>query len=307
VIDIWIPQRTRAEHRRLLPDGIVLHELGETGPLPEHLGRCDFFVAAFDPPRVIDALPRFSGLQVVQSLNAGVEGLVGHIPPGVTLCDGSGIPDIGVAEWAVMVMLAMRRRLPGYIEAQRTGTWQPAPSPAGGVDLDGATVLIVGYGSIGRVLEQRVTAFGARVERVARRPRDGVHGVDALPALLPTADVVVILLPVTPSTRGFIDAAFLAAMRRGALLVNASRGAVVDTGALVAALHDGHVTAALDVTDPEPLPDGHPLWSAPGVLITPHVAGSVQAWSARAWRFTAQQVQRFVRGEPLLNVVVDGY
>ena len=284
-----------------------MHGLAGDGPLPEQLGHCDFFVAALDTQRVIDAMPRFSGLQVVQSLNAGVEGLVDHIPAGVTLCDGSGIPDIGVAEWVVMVMLAMRRRMSSYIDAQRAARWQPGPWPAGGDDLDGATVLIVGYGSIGRVLEQRLIAFGAQVERVARRPRNGVHGAEALPALLPVADVVVILLPVTPSTRGFVDAAFLAAMRRGALLVNASRGAVVDTGALVAALHDGHVTAALDVTDPEPLPGGHPLWSAPGVLITPHVAGSVRAWSARAWRFTGEQVQRFVRGEPLLNRVDDGY
>src|SRR4029077_2902446 len=130
-------------------------------------------------------------------------------------------------------------------------------------DLEGAAVLILGHGSIGRAVERRLEPFGARVTGVARRARDGVHGMDELPGLLGEADVVVVLLPLTPLTRGMVDAGFLAAMREGALLVNAARGPIVDTGALLDAVRSGRISCALDVTDPEPLPDGHPLWSTP--------------------------------------------
>ena len=135
----------------------------------------------------------------------------------------------------------------------------------------------------------------------------GVLPIEDLPDLLPAADIVVILLPLTASTRGLVNADVLLRMREGALLVNGSRGGVVDTDALMAALGAGRIRAALDVTDPEPLPDGHPLWSLPGVLITPHVAGDVRREEERAWGLVADQVARLARGEPLRNVVVDGY
>jgi phosphoglycerate dehydrogenase-like enzyme len=211
-----------------------------------------------------------------------------------------------VSEWVVMAILAARRGLPEHVRAQHEGTWRPGTEvpPA---DLEGARVLILGYGSIGRTLERYLEPFGVEAMRVARTPRDGVSGVADLPRLLPRADIVVNLLPLTPATRGFIDAGFLALLRPGALLVNASRGAIVDTAALLDALDGRRVRAALDVTDPEPLPDGHPLWSAPGVLITPHIAGDVVAEQQRAWQFAADQVRRYAAGEPLRNVVSDGY
>jgi phosphoglycerate dehydrogenase-like enzyme len=222
----------------------------------------------------------------------------------VTLCDGSGIHDASVSEWVLMATLAMRRQLPEHLAAQREGTWRWS---SGGADLEGATALILGYGSIGRATEARLAPFGVRVLRVARHARDGVHGSADLHALLPESDVVIVLLPLTEETRGFVDERFLAAMRDGALLVNAARGAVVDSMALLDALSRHRITAALDVTDPEPLPDGHPLWSAPGVIITPHVGGAVRGLFERAWRFAGQQVRRYQRGEPLRNVVSDGY
>jgi phosphoglycerate dehydrogenase-like enzyme len=240
----------------------------------------------------------------VQTLSAGVDTLVEHIPSDVILCDGSGVHDASVSEWVVMATLAMRRHLPEYVLSQRDAAWQRA---SGGADLEGATVLILGYGSIGRAVEQRLEPFGARVVRVARRGREGVHGVDELQGLLCDADVVVILLPLTAETHGMVDAGFLAAMREGALLVNAARGPIVDTDALLTALRSEHIQCALDVTDPEPLPDGHALWSAPGVLITPHIGGAVERLFERAWRFAGEQVRRYVDGEPLLNIVSDGY
>ena len=301
---VWIPASLPSELRRLLPGGVDLREYPAHGPIPDAPQHADMLIAGFDSSRTIDLIPQFEGLQVVQALSAGVDTMVDHIPPGVTLCDGAGIHDASVAEWCVMAMLAARHRLPDHLRAQEQQTWQWS---TGGADLDGAGVLIVGHGSIGRALEARLLPFGARVTRVARRARDGVHAMDDVHQLLPDADVVVILLPLTPATRGIVDTRFLDSMRDGALLVNAARGAIVDTDALLDALRREHIAAALDVTDPEPLPDGHPLWTAPGVLITPHVAGAVQQLMQRAWRLAGEQVRRYAAGEPLLNVVSEGY
>jgi phosphoglycerate dehydrogenase-like enzyme len=252
-----------------------------------------------------EAMRRLEDLHVVQTLSAGVDWLVDDVPAGVTLCDAAGVHDVPVSEWTATAILAMQRELPLQLGWQKTATWhRPGPEID---DLEGSTVLILGYGSIGRAVEARLAPFGVDVIRVARTPREGVSGLADLNALLPRADVVVILLPLTSETRGLVDARFLAAMHDGALLVNAARGSIVDTAALVAEVQRGRLRAALDVTDPEPLPDGHPLWSAPGVLITPHTAGSSRRFRARAWRFVADQIGRYVRGEPLQNVVVNGY
>ena len=300
---IWIPETTPAPYRGFLPGGIDLREVPSFGELPEPR-QADLLIVVFDTDRAIEVMPQLDGLRVVQSLSAGIDPFIGHIPPGVTLCDGAGIHDAPVSEWVVMATLAMRRNLPEHLRAQERHTWAFS---SGGADLEGARVLVVGHGSIGRAVEARLRPFGAHIERVARHARDGVHSVDALPQLLPDADVVVILVPLTPETHGLVDARFLDSMRDGALLVNAARGGVVDTDALLAALQREHIRAALDVTEPEPLPDGHPLWSAPGVLITPHTAGAVTRVFERGWRFAGEQVRRFVDGEPLRNVVSAGY
>jgi phosphoglycerate dehydrogenase-like enzyme len=172
----------------------------------------------------------------------------------------------------------------------------------------GKRVLIVGYGSIGEAVERRLAGWEVTVDRVARHTRDGVHAQTDLPRLLPEADVVVILVPVTEETRQLVNAEFLKIMKDGALLVNAARGVVVDTDALLAELTSGRLRAALDVTDPEPLPDGHPLWSAPGLLLTPHVGGAIRASRERAYSVVTAQLARLAAGEPLLNVIgPDGY
>jgi phosphoglycerate dehydrogenase-like enzyme len=169
-------------------------------------------------------------------------------------------------------------------------------------------VLIVGHGSIGQAVERRLDGWEVEITRVARHARDGVHPIGDLPALLPDADVVVILVPSTSETRRLVDAGFLKQMKDGALLVNAARGAIVDTDALLAELTSGRLRAALDVTDPEPLPDGHPLWSAPGLLLTPHVGGAVRGSRRRAYQIVTDQLARLAAGEPLLNVIGDdGY
>jgi phosphoglycerate dehydrogenase-like enzyme len=303
--DVWIPARTPPAPREALARLANLHDFAATGPLPDRLGHGDLLVAAHDVKAALEAIPRIEGLRVVQTFSAGVDSIVDRIPPGVTLCNATGVHDVSVAEWVMLAILASNRRLAPLIAAQGRGTW--LRDREGADDLDGATVLILGYGSIGQALEARLKPFGADVVRVARRSRDGVHPMADLPALLPSADIFVVLLPLTPDTRGLVGDKILAGLRPGALLVNASRGPVVDTQALVTALQEGRIRAALDVTDPEPLPDGHPLWSMPGVLVTPHVAGDVRREEERAWQLVEAQVGRLARGEPLRNVVVDGY
>jgi phosphoglycerate dehydrogenase-like enzyme len=174
-------------------------------------------------------------------------------------------------------------------------------------DASGLRVLVLGYGAIGRDLAALLAPFDCEVVGVARRARDGVHGVDAIPDLLPTADVVVNLLPLTEATRGSFGASELAAMRDGALYVNAGRGATTDTAALVEALGEGRIRAVLDVVDPEPLPAEHPLWRAPNVMISPHSAGDTPGAERAAWALAAEQLRRYATGEPLHNVVSDGY
>ena len=304
--DVWIPERATDDERALLDGIATLHVLPADGPLPDHLGHADILVSAHRVERALEAIPKLEGLKVVQSFSAGVDALVTRIPEGITLCDAAGVHDVSVSEWVVMAILAMRRNLPEHVRSQAEGVWRPR-TKVEPEDLEGAQVLILGYGSIGTMLERYLTPFGVEVTRVARRPREGVSGTDELPRLLPKADIVVNLLPLTPETRRSIDVAFFARMRPGALFVNASRGPIVDTIALLDALNEGRVRAALDVTDPEPLPEGHPLWTAPGVLITPHVGGDVAAENRRAWQLVADQVRRYGAGEPLRNVVIDGY
>jgi phosphoglycerate dehydrogenase-like enzyme len=242
-----------------------------------------------------------TGLRVIQTTSAGVDWILPLVPSGVVLCNARGVHDVPVAEWVVAVTLAMERNLHRLRDEQRACRWTSAVAE----DIHGKTVLTLGHGSIGRALEARLASFGVRFLRIARRRRDGVGSLADLDQMLPQADVVVLLLPLTQETEGVVDASFLARMRKGALLVNAARGRLVVTDALVQALHEGRVRAALDVIDPEPLPPGHPLWTAPDVLITPHVAGVSSSLWERSFSLIGEQLRRYRAGEPLLNVVED--
>jgi phosphoglycerate dehydrogenase-like enzyme len=244
----------------------------------------------------LEGLPR---LRLVQLLNAGAEKFVGRLPEGVVLCNARGAHTPSTAEWAVTVTLAAQRGIPFFVREQDAGRWSFTTHRS----LTGARVLVVGAGDIGRAIGRMLAGFDVELTYVARTARDGVRSTAELPQLLPHADVVILIVPVTPETRGMVDAGFLAAMPDGALLVNAARGVIVDTGALLAELTSGRLRAALDVTDPEPLPPGHPLWSAPGLLLTPHVGGEVPETGARATAAVTEQLTRVLAGEPLRNVV----
>jgi phosphoglycerate dehydrogenase-like enzyme len=271
----------------------------EEGPPGGEAAQAQVWVArggASIPDGFLAALPR---LRLVQLLSAGAENFVGRLPDGVVLCNARGAHTPATAEWAVAATLAAQRGIPFFVREQDAGRWTPRVERS----VVGASVLVVGAGDIGRAIGRMLAGFDVRLRYVGRTAREGVHGPDELPRLLPEADVVIVIVPVTPETTGMVDAAFLAAMRDGALLVNAGRGVLVDTGALLAELTAGRLRAALDVTDPEPLPAGHPLWSAPNLLLTPHVAGAVPEADERAAATVVDQLRRVLAGEPLINVV----
>ncbi|GAB3567459.1 2-hydroxyacid dehydrogenase [Amycolatopsis endophytica] len=282
-----------------VPDGVEAAFYDGTGTPPD-VSAVEFYVLPYDrgpePPRLIAKMP---SLKAVQSLSAGVDSLLPLIPDGVTLASGRGLHDLSVAEHALALILAAQRDLPRWIGQQRAGSWDRVHTRS----LADERVLLVGYGSIGRAVERYLEAGEADVVRVASTAREGVHGIDELPGLLPGASIVVLVLPDNPATRGLIGARELAALPNDALVVNVGRGTAIDTAALTKEVADGRLRAALDVVDPEPLPPGHPLWRLPGAIITPHVAGGSNSFHPRAVRLAGEQLARFIRGEPLVNVV----
>jgi len=287
-----------------VPVGLRYETVDPTRHVPDSVGEVRFYVTPYSVERgVAQVLARMSSLEVVQTLSAGVDNVRGAVPEGVVLCNGRGIHDASTAELALTLTLASLRGVPEFVRAHDRHEWRPAWRPA----LADKRVLVVGYGAIGEAIEARLRPFEVEVVRVARSARAGVHPIGDLPALLPAADVVVLVVPLTDATRGLVDAAFLARMKEDALLVNVSRGAVVVTDDLVAALHAGRVQAAIDVADPEPLPPDSPLWEAPGLLVSPHVGGASSAMWPRAHRLVRDQLHRYAAGEPLWNIMSGEY
>jgi phosphoglycerate dehydrogenase-like enzyme len=304
----WVPYTDRAEAERRLksiPAGLELDFYRADGDeLPGTIDEVAFYVLPYmRGPAVLARAAEMPKLQVVQTLTAGYEEFLPLVPPGVTLCNAAGLHDTSTAELAIALALASGRHLDDFARNQPAGDWRFEFGRA----LADQRVLIVGYGHIGQAIERRLDGFEvASVTRVARHARTGpprVHPIEDLHRLLPQAGVVFIIAPHTPQTEGMIGAAELALLPDGALLVNVARGKLVDTDALVAELETGRIRAALDVTDPEPLPPDHPLWRQPGALISPHVGGASSAFFPRADRLMAAQLNRFVAGQPLENVV----
>jgi len=298
----WLPWENPDDFLGGVPKGYDV-DFYAGGEPPASPAEVEFYVPSYmGGGDVFDVIRDMPALKVVQLQTAGFEHAQSRLADGVTLCNARGVHDASTAELAVGLILASFRNLPRAVRDQERQVW---PGSYDEVDdsLADRTVLILGYGAIGEALERRLTGFECDVIRVARSARDGVHPIAELPELLPRADVVVLLTPATPETKRMVDAKFLASMKDGALLVNVARGIVVDTDALLAELGTRRIRAALDVTDPEPLPAGHPLWSAPNVLINPHRGGASTAFAPRVARLVRAQLQRYASGEPLINVV----
>lgn len=303
---ICLPSKDAADLVGPLPVPVTLTIWDGRDPKPDGLEATEFWVPEFGwatPEQQRDCFAALPALRVVQMVTAGVDSIRDQVPDGVILCDGRGVHGSATSEWVLTAILAVVRQIPRFVLARQRQEWDYAVTD----ELAGKRVLVVGAGDLGEQTARRLRAFDAEPVLVARSARDGVHATAELPQLLPAADVVVLVVPKTRETVGMVDAAFLARMRDGALLVNAARGPVVDTGALLAELTSGRLSAALDVTDPEPLLPGHPLWTAPNVLMTPHVGGSVRGFPRRAYTLVRQQIGRYLAGEALINVVEGDY
>ena len=284
-------------------EGLEVVRYGDDGPLPA-ADRAEVLVPGFlmaaDPAPYLAQLPK---LRLIQLLSAGAEHWIGRVPDTVLLSVARGAHGASTAEWALATLLAVYRDLLRFERERVARTWVRTPTET----LIDKKVLVIGAGDLGTQLKRRLDACDAHTTLVGSRARDGVHGIDEVHDLLPAHDAVVLMVPLTPATTNLVDAAFLSRMRDGAVLVNAARGKVVDTDALVAELQAGRLLAALDVTEPEPPPAGHPLWTAPGLLLTPHVAASVTGYEERSYAVVAAEIARFAAGERPHNLVHGDY
>lgn len=283
-------------------DGVefVLWDL--TGTAPD--GRLDLLVPGYmGKPSALAAL---EGVDVglVQSQSIGYDGVADVLPAGCVFANAAGVHETSTAELAVGMMIASQRGIPDFVRNQASGTWDNTQRAS----LADRRVLLVGYGGVGKAIEARLLPFEAEVTRMASRAREDaagtIHGIDALYDQLPLHEIVVVSVPLSEETSKLVDAKFLAAMPDGALLVNVARGPVADTDALMAETSSGRLRAALDVTDPEPLPADHPLWITPGVLITPHVGGASSAMFPRMVRLIRKQIGLLLDGKEPLNIVL---
>ncbi|HZE41990.1 MAG TPA: 2-hydroxyacid dehydrogenase [Stackebrandtia sp.] len=300
----WISHEEGLATLGEIPNGVTVEVYHGGDEYPSDPATVEFWSPPFlSGHKATRRLADMTGLKVVQLMSAGADVWEPLVPRSVILCDAMGVHTASTSEWTVAAILASLRGFDDFARAQHRREWRTARRDT----LAGKRVLIVGAGDIGGAIARRVEVFEAEPVLVARRARDGVHGVDELPELLPSADIVVMIVPLTDATRGMVDAAFLARMRDGALLVNAARGPVVDTDALVAEVAAGRLRAALDVTDPEPLPEDHPLWTLEGVLITPHVGGAIRDVLHNMYALVGDQLRRYAAGEPLRNIVSNGY
>jgi phosphoglycerate dehydrogenase-like enzyme len=319
MLRVGYPATLPAELFSDFPEGIELIPVSDK---MDHDIAIDVWIPDPYSTKAIRAWPRLRGVKLVLAMMAGTEWISETVGPHLTICNAHGAHNISTAEWTVSAILTTLKYFPLYLDIQRSGIWKrrfeasahyakitgdtrTKYPPVLQEELTGKTVLLVGYGAIGKEIERMLVPFSVNMIRLARTARSEpeVHAVSELDTLLPRADVVILILPATPESRGLIGKAQLGLLHQGALVVNAARGPIVDTDALVNALNSGHIRAAVDVTEPEPLPEGHPLWSCPNLLLTPHIGGSTPQFAPRALRVVADELRRYMKGEPLQNVV----
>ncbi|WP_121292165.1 2-hydroxyacid dehydrogenase [Plantibacter sp. lyk4-40-MEA-4] len=292
-------------------------EVLSQGPLPEGVEFVEWDLRTEPPVEHIDlVVPVYLGSnkplanvgavtpKLVQVQSIGYDGLADLLPEGITLANAATVHEASTAELTVGLILASQRGIPDFVRAERTGEWLQSQRPS----LADRRVLLIGYGGVGAAIEERLLPFEVEVTRVASSAREDergpIHGIDELPELLPHAEIVIVVVPLTDSTRGLIGDDFLAALPDDALVVNVARGPVADTDALVEHATSGRIRLALDVTDPEPLPADHPLWSLPNVLVSPHIGGATSAMLPRMARLLRRQIEHLLADEEPENIVL---
>jgi phosphoglycerate dehydrogenase-like enzyme len=286
-----------------VPDGVTLLSSPDGLPTAEQRARITFYVPRYLGGRgALEPVKDMPHLTVLQVPNAGFDDAAEYLPPGATLCNARGVHDESTAELAVSLALAGRRGFAGFAVGHREHRWQGSRQPS----LTDSRIAVVGHGSIGSTIVRMLSGFAATVTPFSRRGTGGARPVAELAGAIADFDVVILVLPLTDQSAGLFDAEMLARMHDGALLVNVARGGIVETDALVAELASGRLRAAVDVTDPEPLPADHPMWDAPNCLITPHVGGNTTAFEPRMRRLITDQLRRLAGGEPLENAVIPG-
>jgi len=286
-----------------IPGGLSHLPTDGVTPDPADLEKITFYVPAYMyGAAALTPIASMSSLQVIQSPNAGVDDVIPLRPKGVTLCNAAGVHDASTAELAVGLAIASRRGFNSFAQYQSKGVWLHTSHAS----LTDSKVAIVGHGNIGKTIAKALNGFEVDVTSFSKSGKGGSLTIDKFDRLLPTFDVIILIVPLNDQTRHFMNAKRLSAMKDGASLINVARGAIVDTDALVSELSTGRIYCALDVTDPEPLPAGHPLWSAPNTIITPHVGGDSKAFDPRGRALVEAQLARFAAGQPLINVVAQG-
>lgn len=299
---VSVPDELVRESLGAAPAGVEFVVWDMSGPSP--VSDIDIVVPPYLRP--ISVLQHLEGVNVrlVQSQMVGYDGVEDVLPAGITYANAASVHETSTAELALALTLAAQRGIPEFVHAAKAGHWELSWHPS----LADRRVLLVGYGGVGRAIESRLLPFETHVTRVASHERlderGPIYGVEALPRLLPDAEIVIVAVPLTTATTALVDESFLAAMPDNSLLVNVARGKVADTTALLAEAQSGRLRFALDVVDPEPLPDGHPLFGLANVLISPHVGGASSAMAPRVARLLNEQIERMLRGEDPINVVL---
>ncbi len=283
-----------------LPAGVTHLPTDGIAPAADDLDKVEFYVPRYmGGPAAIAMIPEMKSLKVIQSPNAGVDDVLKIRPEGVTLCNAAGVHDASTAELAVALSIASRRGFAAFARDQVEQRWGHERMSS----LTDSNIAIVGYGNIGKTIAGMLGNFEVTITAFSKSGRDGALTLDNFDRLLPTFDVIILIVPLNDQTHHLMNATRLAAMKDGAALINVARGPVVDTDALIAELNSGRITAGLDVTDPEPLPAGHPLWSAKNVIITPHVGGDSAAFIPRGRKLVEEQIARYASGQPLHHIV----
>ena len=286
-----------------VPDSVTLHSNQDMPLETSDLSSINFYVPSYMGGKAaLEFVTKMPNLTTLQVPNAGFVDALAYLRPGLTLCNATGVHDASTAELAVALALASRRGFPTFASDQAKGKWNQQRFKS----LSDSKIGIIGFGSIGKQVAKNLSGFEVEVIGFSKSGRDGSKKIEELDAYLPILDIVILILPLNVESRNMFNAERLAKMKDGSLLVNVARGPIVNTDALIKELNSGRLNAALDVTDPEPLPQDHPLWSAKNVLIVPHVGGFTPAFEPRARKLVEAQLALLASGGELKNIVARG-